>query len=236
MSGEVEFRNYSTVEVIEQSGNDGLISRAARVSTGTDLTDLGIESVDGLLGYLLRNRHGSPFEHGSVTFRVETPIFVAREFMRHRIGFSYNETSGRYRVLDPVFYIPPPDRALVQVGKPGEYRFEPGDKVQHTDVSFALRARSLDAWRSYENLRYAGVANEVARMCLPVNIFTSFYVTCNPRSLMNFLSLRTQSEHAAFRSTPQWEIQEVAQFMEEALAFYWPLTHAHFDKNGRVAP
>ena len=93
----------------------------------------------GLINYLMRDRHGSPFEHNSMTFYVQAPIFVFREFMRHRIA-SYNEESGRYRELRPVFYVPGPERNLVQVGKPGAYEFLPGSPEQ-TELVERRRAR-----------------------------------------------------------------------------------------------
>ena len=105
---------------------------AARVSTQGEKTlesaqdeELDAPRSKGLINFLMRDRHGSPFEHNSMTFYVQAPIFVFREFMRHRIA-SYNEESGRYRELRPVFYVPGPDRNLVQIGKTGAYEFIPG--------------------------------------------------------------------------------------------------------------
>ncbi len=147
----------------------------------------------------MRDRHGSPFEHNSMTFYVQAPIFVFREFMRHRIA-SYNEESGRYRELRPVFYVPGRDRDLVQVGKPGAYEFLPGDDEQHELVDRLTRERSLAAYEAYRSMLDAGVAREVARIVLPLNLYSSMYVTLNARSLMNFLSLRTK--HPASTSRP----------------------------------
>ena len=104
MTAAIHVRNDFDVELVDSMGSDELICRAARVST------LGAASIDtsesaGLIGFLMGNRHGSPFEHNAMMLRVTAPIFVWREFMRHRIGFSYNEESGRYKVLDGVFYV-----------------------------------------------------------------------------------------------------------------------------------
>ena len=117
------FRSDVTVELVKHTASDADVLFAARVST------LGEQSLDelqkdperskGLINYLMRDRHGSPFEHNSMTFFVSAPIFVFREFMRHRVGWSYNEESGRYRELQPVFYVPDADRKLVQEGRPG---------------------------------------------------------------------------------------------------------------------
>ncbi|WJN63306.1 ThyX-like thymidylate synthase [Streptomyces phage phiScoe54] len=192
--------------------------------------------VKGLINYLMRDKHGSPFEHGSFTFVIEAPIFVAREFFRHRAGWSYNEESGRYRELRPVFYVPGPERNLVQVGKPGAYTFEPGTPAQYSSVTASSKDAYQSAWNAYQNQLHAGVAKEVARNVLPVGIFTSFWATCNPRSLMHFLSLRTQRQNATFPSFPQREIEMVADQMEVAFIDAMPITHLAYEMNGRVAP
>jgi thymidylate synthase (FAD) len=183
----------------------------------------------------MRDRHGSPFEHNSMTFYVSAPIFVFREFMRHRIA-SYNEESGRYRELRPVFYVPGPDRRLVQVGKPGAYDFVEGTHEQFELVTKETQAVCQEAYASYQRMLDAGVAREVARIVLPVTIFSTMYVTMNARSLMNFLSLRTKRDDSHFKSFPQREIEMVAERMEAEWARLMPLTHAAFDNNGRVAP
>ena len=126
---EVIFRDDVSVELIKASASDADVIWAARVSTAGELSmaEIGEDPARsaGLINYLARERHGSPFEHTSMTFFVSAPIFVFREFMRHRIA-SYNEESGRYRELNPVFYIPNKDRNLIQIGKTGSYEFVPG--------------------------------------------------------------------------------------------------------------
>ena len=183
----------------------------------------------------MRDRHGSPFEHNSMTFYVQAPIFVFREFMRHRIA-SYNEESGRYRELRPVFYVPGPDRNLVQVGKAGAYEFLPGtpEQTELTDVA-TREAIATEAYESYQRMLDAGIAREVARIVLPLNIYSSMYVTMNARSLMNFLSLRTKREGTHFPSFPQREIEMVAEKMEHIWTDLMPFTYAAFNGNGRVA-
>lgn len=206
------------------------------------MSTIGTESVtydrpaNGLINYLMRDRHGSPFEHGSFTFVVEAPIFVAREFFRHRAGWSYNEESGRYRELRPVFYVPGEDRNLVQFGKPGSYNFRAGTFAQYMVVRDAAKDAYQTAWDAYQKQLQVDVAKEVARNVLPVGIFTSFWATCNPRSLMHFLSLRTINDGAKFPSFPQREIEMVADEMEEFFADEMPLTWRAFCDNGRVAP
>ena len=231
MTSSPAFRSDVSVSLIDSMGGDQRLVQAARVST------LGAESVDsaesaGLILYLVRNRHASPVEHTVMTFLVEDPIFVAREFMRHRIA-SYNEESGRYRKLRPIFYVPARDRKLTQVGKVGEYRFEPGTDEQYEIVTSAQKRAYLEAWDAYIEMLDAGVAREVARMVLPVGLFTSFYVTVNVRSLMNFLSLRTIHPEAEIPSTPKREIEMVAEKMETAFAEIMPITYTAWNEFGR---
>jgi len=170
-----------------------------------------------------------------MTFYVQAPIFVFREFMRHRIA-SYNEESGRYRELRPVFYVPGPQRRLQQRGKPGHYEFVEGTPEQLELVQAETRRLCQEAYAAYQRMLAAGVAREVARIVLPVTIYSSMYVTLNARSLMNFLSLRTAREGSTFPSFPQREIEMCAERMEELWAGLMPLTHAAFEANGRVAP
>lgn len=155
--------------------------------------------------------------------------------MRHRMA-SYNEESGRYKVLEPVFYVPDQDRPLVQVGKTGHYEFEDGDHYQYLSTATSLRSIAIDSYRKYQQMLNDGVAKEVARMALPVNIYSSAYVTMNARALMNFLSLRTKHEESHFPSFPQREIEMVAVKYEEFFAQLMPLTYETFVRNGRVAP
>ena len=239
-----EFRSDMTVELVRASASDSDVLFAARVSTQGEQT-LERARVDdgpaterrdrGLINYLMRDRHGSPFEHNSMTFYVQAPIFVFREFMRHRIA-SYNEESGRYRELHPVFYVPSPQRNLVQVGKPGAYDFLPGTAEQQELVDRLTRERSVEAYAAYQEMLAAGVAREVARIVLPLNLYSSMYVTLNARSLMNFLSLRTKHPESTFPSFPQREIELCAEAMEAHWAALMPHTHAAFAANGRVAP
>jgi thymidylate synthase (FAD) len=241
---EAVFRSDMTVELVRSSASDSDVLFAARVSTQGEQTleraraeeqGAGEKRDRGLINYLMRDRHGSPFEHNSMTFYVQAPIFVFREFMRHRIA-SYNEESGRYRELRPVFYVPSPQRDLVQVGKPGAYDFLPGSDEQHELVDALARQQSLAAYAAYRRMLEAGVAREVARIVLPLNLYSSMYVTMNARSLMNFLSLRTKHPESTFPSFPQREIELCAEAMEAQWAGLMPFTHAAFTANGRVAP
>lgn len=235
----VVFRSEMTVELVKAAAADADVLFAARVSTKGEQSreDIAADASRsaGLIRYLMRDRHGSPFEHNSMTFFVEAPIFVFREFMRHRIA-SYNEESGRYRELRPVFYVPGPERKLRQEGKPGAYTFVDGTAEQHQLVVRATQEACRSAYAAYREMLAAGVAREVARIVLPVTTFSSMYVTMNARALMNFLSLRTTRVDSAFPSFPQREIEMVADEMERLWSGLMPLTHAAFDGNGRVAP
>jgi thymidylate synthase (FAD) len=233
---EMKHRSDMTVELIQAMASDTAVVRAARVSTGANAEQLVDPKKDaGLINYLMRERHGSPFEHNAFTFYIEAPIFVFREFMRHRIA-SYNEESARYKELEPVFYVPDLKRNLVQTGKTGAYEFSAGSISQFATVYSSTYDANLGAYNSYKRMLEAGVAREVARGVLPVNIYSSMYVTMNARALMNFLSLRTKREGTAFPSYPQREIEMVAEKMEEWFAVEMPATYAAFNANGRVAP
>src|SRR3954451_23659204 len=233
------FRSDVTVELVRASAQDADVVFAARVSTqgeqSLDQLDADPIRSKGLINYLMRDRHGSPFEHKSMTFYVQAPIFVFREFMRHRIA-SYNEESGRYRELRPVFYVPGPQRRLQQQGQPGHYEVVEAPPAHLELVQSQTRLVCEQAYVAYQRMLAAGVAREVARIVLPVTIYSSMYVTMNARSLMNFLSLRTAREGARFPSFPQREIEMCAERMEELWAGLMPLTHAAFEANGRTAP
>jgi len=236
---DIEFRSDVTVELVKASASDADVVWAARVSTAGEKS---LEAADqdpsrsaGLIRYLMRDRHGSPFEHSHFTFLVRAPIFVFREHMRHRT-FSYNEESGRYRQLKPVFYVPGPQRALVQEGKAGAYTFVDGTPEQHAIVDEATRGACAAAYQAYEQMLAAGVAREVARGVLPVATYSSMYASCNARALMHFLSLRTKREGSMFPSFPQREIEMVAEQMEEHFARLMPLTYQSFNEFGRVSP
>ena len=236
---EIIFRDDVSVELIKASASDADVIWAARVSTAGEqsMDEIGEDPARsaGLINYLARERHGSPFEHTSMTFFISAPIFVFREFMRHRIA-SYNEESGRYRELKPVFYIPNQARNLIQIGKTGAYEFVPGTDEQFNVTVDAMKSAYTVAYDSYKTMLDAGIAREVARAVLPVATYSSMYVTMNARALMNFLSLRTSREGSHFPSYPQREIEMVAEKMEAEFAKLMPLTYAAFEKSGRVAP
>lgn len=244
MVGEIvesaKFRSDMTVELVRSAATDSDVIWAARVSTAGEKSIEAIESDPaqsrGLINYLMKNRHGTPFEHNSMTFMISAPIFVFREFHRHRVGWSYNEESARYRELAPVFYVPGPERKLVQTGKTGHYVFEAGTPEQTEIAQRATMDACQNSYSAYQEMLRAGIAREVARGVLPVCTFSTMYATCNARSLMAFLSLRTKSEDSTFPSFPQREIEMVAEGMEEHFARLMPITYETYVSNGRVGP
>lgn len=238
----ITLKSEITVTPIQSMGGDYMVVAAARVSTnGADALAMAdpakAEECAGLINYLVKHRHGTPFEHSAMTFFVNAPIFVWREWHRHRIGFSYNEESARYKTLDPVFYVAPQERpsGKVEGWKPGRPKFN-HDPVLNERVNDRNAKVYGFAYATYlENLE-DGADPGFARDCLPVGIFSSCWVTCNPRSLMAFLSLRTHEPDAAQVSYPLYEIEVAARAAEQILAEGWPLTYAAFLANGRVAP
>jgi thymidylate synthase (FAD) len=208
--------------------SDLAVVNAARISFDHEHEALD-KSDEGLINYLLKNRHGTPFEHGYFKFKVEAPIFVFREHHRHRAGHSYNEMSGRYTELEEKFFFP--KKARVRVGKAGAYSYleRAEDDEQTKFMTGRLKYAYEAGWNSYQEMLKDGIAPEQARLSLPVGLFTKMIWSCNPRSLMHFLSLRAAP-------TAQQEIQTVAYAAETALAKHMPVTHLSFISNGRTAP
>lgn len=237
----IQFRSDIGVKLVQNVGDDSSIVAAAKVSVeGADsVRHLEKEASSGLVRYLMKQRHGTPFEHASLTFHVTAPIFVWREWHRHRIGFSYNEESGRYKTLDPVFYLPDRERPMMKVDgwKPGRPKFTRCEKDHVYDSLVAnLKTVYEEAYRRYLWNLDLDIDPGLARDCLPVGIYSSCWVTCNPRSLMAFLSLRTHEPTAAAVSYPLWEIELAARQCEAEFARLFPITYAAFCEFGRTAP
>jgi thymidylate synthase (FAD) len=233
----VTFKSDMDVELIKCVGGDSDIAEAAWVSNyGGDIPMDQANRIPGLINFLMRDRHGSPFEHTSLTFRISAPLFVFYEFHRHRAGWSYNEESARYRELEPVFYVPDVDRALRQTGSPGKYTFEPGSYEQRVTTTSTHTRAALNAWADYQHMLDKGVAREVARNVLPVSVFKTMYATCNVRSLLHFLSLRRTHPLSSVPTFPLREIEMVAEQLEELTREKFPVTFDAYDKQGRVAP
>jgi thymidylate synthase (FAD) len=206
--------------------SDLAVVNGARVSFNQASEELGQRDA-GLIRFLMRERHGSPFEHGYFRFIVKAPIFVVREHHRHRAGHAYNEWSGRYSKLEAEFYVP--DFVRTQVGKPGAYSFEPVDEQTRESARREIEENAERAFETYERLLEQDVAKEVARMVLPLSLYTKYLWSCNPRSLMHFCSLRNHE-------SAQYEIRQYAEAAEGFLERVMPVTHEAFIANGRVAP
>lgn len=220
----IEFVHNSTVQLVKHNASDVDVAHAAWVSNfGSNAKTRDTSNISKLINFLYNNKHMSPFEHGSFTFFIDTPIFVAREFMRHRT-FSYNETSGRYKEMEPRFYIPAPSRPLVQVGTPGKYSFEAGDSEDYALMHQASIDGYTTSWKNYKMQLDSGIAREVARNVLPLGLMTQFYATANPRNVMQFLELRNAPQALD-------EIQAVARDIEEQFSKAMPLTWEAFSKD-----
>jgi thymidylate synthase (FAD) len=219
--------DHGFVRLDDSMASDLSVVNAARVSFARRKEEMD-ESDEGLIRFLMRDRHGTPFEHNAFRFHVRCPIFVAREWFRHRIG-SFNEFSMRYAKATEDFYVPEPEDVRSQVGKPGAYSFEPVDPELAERTREELQAVYETAFATYERLVEAGVARELARSVMPVGAYTEFYWTINARALMNFVSLRAAE-------TAQREIRRYADAVERFLAVRMPVTYDAFVKAGRTAP
>jgi thymidylate synthase (FAD) len=232
-----------TVKLIDKMGGDATLAAAAKVLEPEAYTEYLAthekSSVDGLLRYLIQHRHGTPFEHGSLSFFVHAPICVWREWHRHRIGFSYNEESGRYKTLAPLFYLPPRDRPMMKVDgwEPGRPKFlQCEDEQVYLQLCRNLSYSYAIAYEMYKGNLALNIDPGLARDCLPMGIYSACWVTCNPRSMMSFLSLRTHEPTAKYVSYPLYEIEVAARVAEEIFAAGWPITYKSFCDFGRVAP
>ena len=219
--------DHGFVRLDSSMADDLSVVNSARVSFGRRAETM-TEADGGLVRFLMRHRHGTPFEHNAFRFHLRTPIFVAREWFRHRIG-SFNEFSMRYAQASDEFYIPSSEAVRTQVGKPGAYSFEQVSPELARDTQETLRATYEAAFATYEDLIEKGIAREVARAVLPVGAYTEFYWTVNARALMNFLSLRSHE-------TAQYEIRVYAEPIERLFERKMPVTYEAWVANERVAP
>jgi thymidylate synthase (FAD) len=223
----IDVLDHGFVRLDDVMASDLSVVNAARVSFARRKEEMD-DGDAGLVKFLMRERHGTPFEHNAFRFHVRAPLFVAREWFRHRIG-SYNEFSMRYAKATDEFYVPALEDVRTQVGKPGAYSFEPvADEVAQATRD-ELASVYAAAYSAYERLVEMGVARELARAVMPVGAYTEFYWTVNARALMNFISLRAAE-------TAQREIRRYADAVEVFLAEHMPVTYEAFVAAGRVAP
>jgi thymidylate synthase (FAD) len=226
-STSIDVLDHGFVRLDAALADDLSVVNAARVSFGARVEEMDDRSA-GLVRFLMRERHGTPFEHNLFRFHIKAPLFVTREWQRHRVG-SFNERSGRYSEMPDEFWVPAAEDVRTQVGKPGAYTFEPVADELAEQVREGIAASYRESYARYQALLADDVAKEVARTVLPVGLYTEFYWSLNARSLMNFLSLRNAE-------TAQREIRLYAAAVETHFAHAMPVTHASFVAQGRTAP
>ena len=222
--------DHGFVRVVDYMGDDGAIVQAARVSYGRGTKRLREDA--GLIRYLMRHRHTTPFEMCEIKYHVKLPIFVARQWIRHRTA-NVNEYSARYSVLDREFYIPAPEHLAAQSTQNRQGR---GQVLQGAEAERVLRILRDDADKAYADYEAMmnrdgagnaldpardGLARELARMNLPLNIYTQWYWKIDLLNLMHFLSLRADA-HA------QYEIRAYAEAMLETIRRWVPLAYQAF--------
>lgn len=213
---EIAVLDHGFVRLIDFMGGDMAVVEAARVSFGRGATDP--ERDHKLLDFLLANRHETPFEHSVFKFHIKCPIFVARQWFRHRIA-SYNEISGRYARMKEEFCLP----ARLRTQKARNYRYDLLAEEENAELQGRITALYQQAYALYQELLERGVAREHARIVLPLSLYTEFYWTINARALMNFLSLRAEA-HA------QEEIRLYADAISQIFAEKMPWTREAFLK------
>lgn len=195
------------------------VVNAARASFGKFTTTMG-PGDERLIGFLMRERHTSPFESVVFRFHVKAPMFVFNQWVRHRMS-AYSVFSGRYSEHEQDFYVP--DFVRTQVGKPGSYTFEPVADDLRVEFRDTVHVHNHMSYSMYEEAIQAGVAKEMARFLLPPTLYTQFIWTVNGHSLMNFLKLRMADD-------AQYEIREYANALNEYFAETMPVTHTAFEK------
>lgn len=225
-----EFRSDVKAVLMDSMGGEGSIVRRARVSTegagSVEIPTKILEGSDlGLLKWLYRHKHGTPFEGVEFEWYFEVPVFVSRQIVKHRLS-SINEESGRYREMGGVFWVEPEDRPMVQVGKTGDYIFEQGRPDQLEAMQSLEKMTAEAAWTNYQKALAYGIAKENARKILPFTIYTSMYFKANLRSMLNFCSLRKDwGPDATHPSKAQFEIalltDQIAEVIKAKLPNVW---------------
>jgi len=223
----LNFRSDMKVELVDSWGSDEMIARAARVSTNKDSVTQG--KIDGLIRYLMRYRHTSPFEHVGATFRLEVPLFVRDQIVRHRT-FSYNIRSFRFGEADPEFYVPDEFRHLYNAGSgahPHLVADHPDGRPLYSTTKEEFMHVARFTWNSYVLMLEFGIAEEVARGVLPTNLYTSMYMTGNVWNWLQFFDKRVSSEG----NKPQYEVELVALKALNSLRGQFPVSVKEWEKS-----
>lgn len=227
MTAQADVLDHGFVRLDDFMANDLSVVNSARVSFGKR-KDIMDESDEKLINFLMRDKHGTPFEHNAFRFHVKAPIFVFREWQRHRIS-SFNEMSARYMELPGEWYIPEPEKVRQRIGKAGAYTYLNAGYALSNEYIDKLKFDCEESYIKYKYFIDVGLAPEIARNFLHVNHYSEMWWTVNARSLMNFLNLRNAP-------TAQWEIQQFAIEVEKVFASIMPVTHAAFVNHDRRAP
>jgi thymidylate synthase (FAD) len=215
--------DHGFVRVIDYMGDDAAIVQAARVSYGAGTRH--VSNDEGLIRYLMRHWHSTPFEMCEIKLHVKLPVFVARQWIRHRTA-NVNEYSARYSILDREFYIPAPENLAAQSSVNNQGR---GAVLEGAEAARVLAILKDDAGRAYDNYEamlsqdgQQGLARELARMNLPMNIYTQWYWKTDLHNLFHFLRLR--ADHHA-----QYEIRVYAEAIAQVVADWVPLAYRAFE-------
>lgn len=220
--------NHGHVMLEKSMGDELDILNAAKASFAAQVTEVD-DRGKGILRFLMENAHGSPWESVVFRFSIRAPIFVVREHFRHRIG-SYSEESFRYSTASGEFYVPDAAHVRTQIGSPGSYTFtRVEDPMLVTEAQHMIESSQREAVRTYRNLVDKGIAKELARVVLPVGMFSTFIWTVNLRALFNFLGLRNHPD-------AQQEIREYAEEIEAQAAEVVPYAFELFNQFGRKTP
>jgi len=215
--------DHGHIRVIDYMGDDAAIVQAARVSYGRGTKS--VSNDEGLIRYLMRHWHSTPFEMCEVKLHVKLPVFVARQWIRHRTA-NVNEYSARYSILDREFYIPAPEHLAAQSSVNNQGR---GEVLEGAEAERVLRLLTDDAMRAYDHYEdmlstdgQKGLARELARMNLPANIYTQWYWKVDLHNLFHFLRLRADA-HA------QYEIRAYAEAISDVVKDWVPIAYAAFE-------
>ena len=227
----IEVLDHGFIRVIDYMGDDTSIVQSARVSYGKGTKQISNDK--GLIKYLMRHRHSTPFEMCEIKFHIKLPIFIARQWIRHRTA-NVNEYSARYSILDKEFYIPSPENLAAQSATNNQGRGDALTTEEASNVIDILRRDAEQTYSNYETLlnenssgetiddNKAGIARELARMNLTLNTYTQWYWKIDLNNLLHFLALRADG-HA------QYEIRVYADAMLDIVRKRVPLTYAAFE-------
>jgi thymidylate synthase (FAD) len=223
---EIPVLDHGFVRMVDYMGGDARIVQSARVSYGEGTKT--VREDRGLIHYLLRNEHTSPFEQVVLTFHCKMPIFVARQWVRHRTA-RLNEISGRYSVMREEFYVPEPGQLRLQSKSNRQGRSdEPVAPEAAEALRAMLQAEQKAVYANYEKMIDQGIAREVARVNLPLSLYTEWYWQIDLHNLFHFIRLRTEA-HA------QYEIRVYAEVLAKCARAVAPLAYEAFEEHVKNA-